>query len=174
MKWPDDLERKVLAQITAEPDRCIFADENEPLIYPDGLTMRLSRYLWVRFRGELPREKFLLRRCDTFGCFNPYHRDAIEATRPPRERCPNNHEYDPATDLPGRLRCAVCAAARLERRRRTYDPLAGLRNADKTHCPRHHRLTGGNVYLWVDRLGRTHRKCRECTLERARLSRATA
>jgi hypothetical protein len=173
MKFPPDLQRKVLVQLENEPDRCLCTEEDEPLVYVDNLTQRLSRWVWEQVRGELPRERYLLRRCDSWGCINPWHRDAITTARPPRDRCPNGHLYDPATDLPGRLRCGVCAAARLERRRKLYDPLAGIPNGAKTHCPREHRLSPDNVYVWKDRKGRHHRRCRQCTIERSRLSRVS-
>lgn len=41
-------------------------------------------------------------------------------------------------------------------------------NRAKTHCPHDHEYTLENTYIWVDRKGRSHRKCKLCTIKRTR------
>lgn len=47
------------------------------------------------------------------------------------------------------------------------------RHARQTHCLRGHPLSGDNVYLWHDKLGRTGRICRSCRREYIRNRNAT-
>lgn len=41
-------------------------------------------------------------------------------------------------------------------------------------CLREHVLTPDNTYTWTDRAGVVHRKCRTCTLDRAKQRRIDA
>lgn len=150
----------------------IAGGDTEPIMVTiDHLSTALHRWLWEQVRGPLSSTDFLMRTCDHFGCVSPWHRDIVATPHPPRTTCPNGHAYDDATDLEGRLRCAVCAAERLARRQAGYDPFADVPNAQKTVCRHGHAYTEENTYRWVDSKGQAHRRCRTCTLERSRLRR---
>jgi hypothetical protein len=170
------LEADVIDNITRDRDICVVfpaamykADGSIP-VHRDNVSMLMHRYLYVQLLNELDRKMYLLPNCDTKGCMNPFHRKL--ATRPhgtrSRRACPNGHKYTPATSLPGRDRCKTCRDARMARRRSSgIYPRPNL-------CAVGHKLTADNVYVNTDPAGRIHRRCRRCTLDRVRATRATA
>lgn len=176
MRFSRSLEAEVIASIEKDQDICVVfpkamykADGSIP-VHRDNISMLMHRYLYLILLGELDRKLFLLPNCPTEGCMNPFHRRL--ATMPygtrSRKACPNGHPYTDDNSLQGRDRCKICRDARLARRRSsgTY-PRA-------TTCKQGHALTAKNVYTNVDKAGRTHRRCRRCTLDRTRAARALA
>lgn len=174
MRFTQAREAEVIEFLRRYPDECLTIPALERadgsiVIRRDGLEIRLHRYLW-RVTGAGPpltRWMWLLRTCSTPRCVNPRHYE--KSTRPTRgrtaTRCRNGHEYTPANTIAtGPHRCRKCKEARDARRRRT-DQRAG-------YCRKHHRLTKTNVYVWTDRNGVVHRRCRTCKLAAVRAARS--
>ena len=167
-------EAEVIQFLRRHPSECLTIpalerDDGSVVIRRDGLEIRLHRYLW-RVMGTGPpltRSVWLLRSCETRGCVNPRH--YARSNRPVRGRtagrCRNGHEYTPANTIAeGPHRCRKCKEARDARRRKT-DQRAG-------YCKRQHRLTKANVYVWTDKNGNDHRRCRTCKLAEVRSARS--
>jgi len=82
---------------------------------------------------------------------------------------------------------ATCGGGRLDPHRRCIRPdhlaaierrinsrlgRAGIRNKEKTHCPRGHPYAGSNLYSYkIRKTGTIGRGCRECRTQQARMSR---
>ena len=174
MRFTTAREAEVREFLRRHPDECLTITAMERpdgavVIRRDGLEVRLHRYLYRAMVGELETGTFLLRVCTTRGCVNPthYHR----ARRPRRGRlateCPNGHAYTDANTLRGgRDRCKACRDARNARRRKT-----GQRAG---YCKNEHKLTKANTYVWTDKNGRAHRRCRTCKLAAVRAARKDA
>lgn len=154
MRFTRALEAEIVAALESSRDSHIFLpaeayrDDNNVLIHRDGTAMFLHRYLWKKLRpgDRLERSMFLLRDasvCMHDRCQNPWHRlrsttSTIKAPKPKRIR--------PTTGK----------------------PTAAALNAAKQKCPAGHEYAPENTYRWKDGKGRTHRKCKTCTKDRAR------
>lgn len=112
------------------------------LIEVDGLRIYQHRWLYMQLIGKLTKRDYLLLSCGVMGCQNPYH---FEKSRSPVRPLPR--------------------AERGKNLRRA--PATARENAAKTHCPQNHEYTPENTYLWTDKRGYVHRKCRTCALRRA-------
>jgi hypothetical protein len=112
------------------------------LVEVDGLRVSLHRWLYRETVGPLGDREFLLPDCGTEGCQTPTHRFLS----------PSPHRLGPSSAAPRIL---------------LGTPRAWEINAAKTHCPQGHEYSPQNNYIWVDKKGRRHRKCRRCTIFRA-------
>lgn len=79
--------------------------------------------------------------------------------KPAVRKCKRGHEITPDNSTK-RGYCLTCA-------REQYGWKGNPPNAEKTHCPRGHRLEGDNLMISM-RNGRPRRICKECHRERRR------
>lgn len=157
MRYTKKIERALLAQIEKEPDRPIilpewayWKDDPSPWIYVGGQPIRLIRYLYTIWVGEVP---------DHAGIRNPPGVDprnvnpflaAVTPTRKSHFTCPRGHRYTDADYIPGvGQQCQQCKAEKRANRR----PNVGDINREKTTCPQGHTLV-------LRKNGK--RKCYEC------------
>ena len=173
MKFPLELEREVYRLIQLRPeDHIVFAEDEykhgRVVIYRDNLAKTLHRYLWERAFGKLPAGTFLERVCKEPRCVNPHHYRKTRRTRPPAERCRNDHRYtkgNTRTDRRGVRHCIRCEKDRRQAKRQWRD---GYCRKDL------HRMTPENDYPWTDDKGRLHHACAACKREYIRNRRANA
>ena len=173
MRFPRELERQVLNSLrNGAQDHITFAADEyrhgHITIYRDNLGKSLHRYLWEQVFGPLRKGLFMKRECDEPRCVNPYHFGLTRTSRPLAEKCPKGHRYTEGNTVirKGVRHCLTCRRA-ANARRSTGGRRPGF-------CKRNHKLTEANSYRWVDRQGRTHRRCKKCTLEAARERRGAA
>lgn len=168
MRFTERLEKEVLTALRDSPDACITFPES--MYRPDGSIMihrqnrsfRLHRYLASKLGMAVERGTYMHPSCKTRGCMNPRHRLISRRSAVGRTAvaCPNGHKYTPGNTLPdGRYRCKTCRDLRNARRRTGPRPYGYCRKEG-------HRLSDDNVYVNTDVGGRTHRRCRKCTLAR--------
>jgi len=148
LKFPPELREDFLAEVRAHPDAhhrfpadVYRRDDGRILVYIDGLAIFLHRWAYRKLVGPLTRRMFLLPDCVDRKCQNPYHWKPSRSSIIPRE---GSKPRPPAGGM---------SAPEI--------------NATKTHCPQGHEYTPENTYLWVDKKGNTHRKCKRCTIRRA-------
>jgi hypothetical protein len=162
--------------IAARGQECMIFDDplRFPIVYVDGLTQHLHRWLYRQVIGELDSKDFLIPDCSTPRCVNPQHCEVRRRSRPDRSHCPNGHPYsiEPVT---GAYRCLTCRDERNARRRAQYEvnpffhaARDGGRFVSTGVCARGHELTDDNVYVIheTDR-SRVRRRCKACSVRRA-------
>jgi hypothetical protein len=165
-------EDRLVDAVFAAPNACVlppvqssFDDKGRILVTRDKLRIYLHRQIYRRVFYDLPH--FLLKKCDTFGCVNPWHYFPSDKPYNVVTHCRNGHVYGVRDRTPwGAHRCHVCAHARLVRRRR-----GGLngwqREVALMFCPQGHPYVEGNLYTYPTPSGGIRRKCRTCTRARA-------
>jgi hypothetical protein len=170
MRFTRELEESVLTNLAYRPDsHLVFAPgdyraDGRIMVYRDNLGTTIQHRLYRQLVGPIPRGKYLTRTCTETRCVNPHHYRLTSTTRARPATCPNGHPYTSDNTLPtGRARCRICKENRLARHRKT--------GRKAGYCKRGHRLTKQNSYLYVDRMGREHRRCKICHLERVRTAR---
>lgn len=178
MRLTSEIETALLERIDRHPERAIVMPEwaywkgqDQPIIYVDGLPMRLNRYLYAKAIGPLDfATKLIAREGVSKQNVNP-HLFIAEPGRSRGETCPNGHAYA-GNEMPDNSmgwRCATCYRTWRERHslgRRN----AGQLNAAKTHCPKLHPYSGDNLMIQSD--GR--RRCRICNAEQSATAAAKA
>lgn len=168
-------EVKLVDHIIADPEaHYMHTDSNKRddgiiIVSRDGLRVRLHRRLYREVFGGLGTHEFLVKTCGVFGCLNPYHYDVTRTPRPSHSRCRNGHEYteeDVRDD--GSHACQKCRRERIARRPRRGGEPRFEQERRIMFCPHGHGYTPENTYRWTDKLGHVHRKCKACTIIRAR------
>jgi len=166
MRLERDLEAAIIRQIHEHPERAIVLPDwaywkgrNQPIVYPEGLPTKLSRYLYEKVVGPLPYNAQLILRDGV----HPRNVNPLlfvaEPGRHRGETCPNGHAYA-GNEMPDNSmgwRCRTCYVAWLEKH--SLGRLnQGQLNARKTHCPQNHPYDEDNtIYLSNGR-----RRCRIC------------
>lgn len=156
MRYNAEIEAKIVAAIEAEPERDLilpdwayWKNENQPVVYVNGMPVRLARVLYQKIIGPLPDGAGLAAGPGMHARnVNPYR---FVVTDQPNRRavCPNDHPYtDEDRQADGSMRCHVCHQARL-----TGELNPAQINAAKTTCSKGHALV-------LRPNGR--RRCREC------------
>jgi hypothetical protein len=148
----------------------------------NGAKMVAHRFAYERWRGPVPPGLELDHLCRQRCCVNPEHLEPVTHRENVRRgtagdqhlaktHCPKGHPYSGnnlAIANTGQRRCRACQSESSRRssaqRRRARG--AGIRNADKTHCPKGHPYDERNTHI---RNGM--RFCRACWREKARLRR---
>lgn len=167
---------EVLAELLEDTDRCLLfhpsvaRSGNAVVFKRDGRQWRLPRWLHVKLTGK-EADGFLVNDspCAGFGCQNPYHHRLVATQGRPgidRDQCPLGHAYVPSNvRTTGQVKCRRCYEARLARRRKTP--------RRRGYCAAGHRLDGANGYIWTDKQGRKHHRCRICARKYMRKYRIT-
>jgi len=168
---------EILATLRDDPDICLVFNERitrqrRAVVFRQGGRLwRMPRWLYAQLHGEEP-PGYLVNDwpCRTIGCQNPNHHRLT--TRPgepgrPKDRCPRGHAYTPGNIRTTKTgpKCRRCNDARLAKRRIT-DRRAGW-------CGAGHRLTDRTAYVWTDKDGHPHRRCRRCARRNMRQYRRT-
>lgn len=171
-------EDALVHAVIADPEQHVIVDEenydkgHRVLLTRDGLRIFLHRQLYKRVIGTLDPNEFLVKSCDSEWCVNPLH--FILSAGPGGNRkgyCRNGHEYTEA-DLRsnGGRECRQCAREREQRRVRKRVRGGNphyVTERNRRFCPHGHRYTTSNTYIWTDKKGNDHRKCKTCTVIRA-------
>lgn len=137
------------------------------MVTSDGLRVYLHRYIFAATFGKIGG-KYLLKSCDVVGCVAPRHFDLSANPFRPSDYCPKGHQYtikDIRAD--GSRRCNLCREARLARRRKGGKNGWQLQK-QKSFCPAMHPYSTENTYLYPTASGGVRRKCKTCTMARAR------
>lgn len=166
MRLERDLELLLIKHIEEHPDRAIvlpdwayWAGRNQPIVYRDGLPVKLSRYLYERVVGEIPYATQLIPRDGVHPRnVNPLLFMAVPG-RHRGETCPNGHAYA-GNEMPDNSmgwRCRRCYVAWLKKHA-IGRPNQGQINRAKTHCPQGHPYDDDNTMY----LSNGRRRCRAC------------
>lgn len=177
MRYNDEIEKAIVAQIKAHPNAPLILPDwaywngKGPWIYRDSLPVRLVEHLYEVLVGEVPRG---WRVSNPPGVgqknVNPFVA-TLARGRGSRTHCQNGHEYTERDWLPDkrRHRCHICYEEQLKKARKVGGrlPIAEL-NRRKTHCPKGHQYTRENT----SRKENGSRQCKICRAEQARAARA--
>lgn len=162
MRYNEDVEKRILAQIEATPDAEIILPDwaywkgrDQPIVYIDGRPVRLIRHLYELVIHPLPPEAGVAMDPGV----SPRNINPYLATPTPRRRqrlaCPAGHPYterDRQED--GSHRCQVCIEANLK-----GTPSVAEVNRAKSVCPQGHTLV---------KRPNGRRRCLECPRDQQR------
>lgn len=172
MKLTPELEQLIADRIQREPTRAIVLPEwaywkghSQPVVYVEGLPVRLSRYLYEKHVGPLD---FATNLSLPAGIHPKNVNPFLFVAQPGRKRglaCPNGHAYA-GNEMPDNAmgwRCRTCYLA-WAKRHSNGGRNVGQINARKTHCPKLHPYKGDNLMI----LSNGRRRCRTCNNEQSR------
>lgn len=173
LAWEDEIVREleetpVLVHYFLPPEE--YRKDGRILVTRDGLRVFLHRQLYRRLVGPITDSDFLVRNhwCQEIQCVNPDHYHVTRRSYVPRDRCRNGHLYTSADERPDGTRlCRACYRAREERKKRGGDPHWRIESRRK-FCPYGHAYTDDNTYTYTSPRGWVKRKCRTCTIARAK------
>lgn len=156
MKFSPAIERKIVDQITREPDRPVilpdwayWAGTDTAYIYVNRMPVPLIHYLRELLIGDVTEDEGVVNLPDVdTRNVNPYLA-VVTPTMRSRPVCPNGHRYTEDDFIPGvGHRCQACRVEKLKGTPSVVD-----KNRSKTTCPEGHRLV---------RRPNGRRRCFEC------------
>lgn len=172
MNLTPELERQILEQLQAHPDKalvlpewCYWKGQSQPTIYVDGLPTKLHRYLYEKAIGSLEYGVRLHLRDGVHPKNVNPHLFVPQLSRRRGESCPKGHPYA-GNEMPDNSmgwRCRTCYLAWREEHS-LGRPNVGQVNAAKTHCPKRHRYDEHNTLY----LSNGRRRCRQCNADQSR------
>lgn len=164
MRYTPEIEQRLIDQIEREPEREVilpdwayWGDGDACVIYRDDLAIPLIRHLYEVLIQPLPDSVGLVN-APGVRARNVNPRLAVLLpSRHSRPQCKNGHPYIDEDYVAGvGYRCHICREAKHK-----GTPSVADLNSRKTHCPKGHPLTKGNLV----KLKSGRRKCLTCHRE---------
>lgn len=186
----DDIEKRFWKKVDKNGDCWIWTascQRGYGQFWNGSRLVRSHRFSYEKTIGEIPENFVLDHKCRNPKCVNPKHLEPVTFYEnlmrgnnrngiPRRSNfCGNGHEFTPEnTKYYGNAR--VCRNCNIIYQKKCYYEKKGdspdKRKIKKTNCLKGHPLSGENLGITISS-GKTHRRCKICDREIARIKRKT-